>query len=221
LSAQHLLVRHTVWLSLHARIGHTIQLSLAARIGHTVWLSLAPRIIVIVDLLHSFWAAHGYKTGINLVLNENSKIQLQPSLFRSYSLLPSHYYSTHFHFFTREQDRCVHSSAQHLLIIVVIVDLLPSFWAAQRYKTGIKLVLNENLKIQLQPSLFRSYSLLPGKSLFTREQDRSVRSSAQHLLVGHNVRLSLATRINVVVVDLLPSFWAGHGCKMGIELVLT
>jgi hypothetical protein len=87
--------------------------------GHTVvQLSLAARIIVVVDLLPSFWAAQGYKTGIKLVLNENSKIQLQPSLFRSHSLLPGHYYSTHFHFFTREQDRCVRSSAQHLLVEV-------------------------------------------------------------------------------------------------------
>jgi hypothetical protein len=74
-------------------------------------------VIVIVDLSHSFWAAHGYKTGIKLVLNENSKIKLQLSLFCSYSLLPGHYYSTHFHFFTREQDRCIRLSAQHLLVL--------------------------------------------------------------------------------------------------------
>jgi hypothetical protein len=41
--------------------------------------------------------------------------------------------------------------------------------------------------------------------------------------IGHTVvRLSLAARIIVVVVvDLLPSFWAAHGCKTGIEMVLT
>ena len=41
--------------------------------------------------------------------------------------------------------------------------------------------------------------------------------------VGHTiVQLSLAARIIVViVVDLLPSFWAAQGCKTGIELVLT
>jgi hypothetical protein len=40
--------------------------------------------------------------------------------------------------------------------------------------------------------------------------------------IGHTVRLSLHARIIVVVVDLLPSFWVvAHGCKTGIELVLT
>ena len=120
-------------------------------------------IVVVVDLSPAFWAAQGYKTGIKLVLNENSKIQLQPSLFRSYSLLPGHYYSTHFQFFTREQDQHLlvgHtvvrlSLAARIIVVVVVVDFLPSFWAVHGYKTGIKLVLNENSKIQLQPSLFR------------------------------------------------------------------
>jgi hypothetical protein len=140
------------------RIRHTalrLSLALAARIGHTVVrLSLAARIIVVVviDFLPSFWATHGYKTRIKLVLNKNSKIQLQPSIFRSYSLLPGHYYITHFHFFTREQDRCVRSSAQHLLVILSASPntiLYPHFWARYGYKTGIKLVLNENSTLSL------------------------------------------------------------------------
>jgi hypothetical protein len=84
-------------------------------------------VVVVVDFLSSFWAAHGYKTGIKLVLNENSKIQLQPSLFRSYSLLPGHYYITHFHFFTREQERRVRSSAQHLLVKLTDVNYSKKF----------------------------------------------------------------------------------------------
>jgi hypothetical protein len=48
-------------------------------IGHTVRLSLHARIIVVADLLPSFWAAHGCNTGIKLVFNENSKMLKVPT----------------------------------------------------------------------------------------------------------------------------------------------
>jgi hypothetical protein len=50
-----------------------------------------------------------------------------------------------------------------------------------------------------------------------------VRLSLHARIIGHTVvRLSLHARIIVVVVvNLLPSLWAAHRCKTGIELVLT
>jgi hypothetical protein len=80
---------------------------------------------------------------------------------------------------------------------------------------------NSNLHFFVHTPLLPGHYYITHFHFFTREQDRCVRSSAQHLLVRHTVvRLSLAARI-IVVVDLLPAFWAAHGCETGIELVLT
>ena len=100
------------------------------------------------------------------------------------------------------------------------------------YRTGTHLT-NENSKFQRSLAFtftFHYSSLLPTTSTinrsfllscahalhftfspYHREQERCVRLSAQHLLVV----------VVFVFVDLLPSFWAAHGCKTGIELVLT
>jgi heat shock protein HspQ len=58
----------TVCLKLSIQSDTTLILASSYKIGHTVRLSLHARIIVVVDLLPSFWATHGYKTAIELVL---------------------------------------------------------------------------------------------------------------------------------------------------------
>jgi hypothetical protein len=63
-------------------------------------------------ILGSTRVQNGHQTGTQREL----KNPTPTFTFRSYSLLSGHYYSTHFHFFTREQDRCVRLSAQHLLV---------------------------------------------------------------------------------------------------------
>jgi hypothetical protein len=77
------------------------------------------------------------------------------------------------------------------------------------------IILPTTYNCQLSLSLFTAPTNENSKLLFPTSHHRQTNR------IGHTVvRLSLAARI-IVVVDLLPSFWAAHGCKTGIELVLT
>ena len=114
-------------------------------------------VVVVVDLLPAFWAAHGYETGIKLVLNQNSKIQL-------------HHFFVHTLF-------CPATTTLPTFIFkykpyTYIMQILSS-------KLG-HCIFQQGPRKKWQIRRFRFH-------FFTTEQDRCVRWSAQHFLVWHEI----------------------------------
>jgi hypothetical protein len=160
-------------------------------------LSLHPRIIV--DLLPTFWAMHGYKT-IQLALtncmqfcpqtNENSKVgPAHPSF-----LLSPTYSATII-------GHTVRLSLRPRIIVVVVRlknDILPSFWARHGYKTIKPALINcmqfctNNENSHVPPFFFYLVTCVTLPLVCTTTScphyylpslKRCVRLSAQHLLV--------------------------------------
>jgi hypothetical protein len=131
------------------------------------------------DILPSFWANYGYDMGIKPVFNDNSKMLKVPTPNSNLNLFTFtfHYISPtnaqQMHFSPVNKTVCplecaaltswthrttvVSCCENHVVVVLSKHDTLRTFWARHGYKTGIKLVLNENSKSQ--PSLPSGQSL--------------------------------------------------------------